>query len=261
MAVFVVTSRTKNPKAAKASIRYMTHRRDQEEETITRKLYARYGISDKYAAYRAIDNATDGTSFYRLVLNFDPLKEDTFKDLDLRRITEKTMKALQRRFKNQKVQWFAAIHEKQQGTDLRHVHILALLNGRFSPRDLAAIRNAATVQARLQRRELDGQAALEQAGPSRQKQQFLALAKVGAARPKTLRIASGRGAQRSVTRGGGDAPPHCLTCGPSTIMHRLTKTLFHCPTCGTITRDQGMGTEIVRKPKLELSIGREVDGL
>jgi hypothetical protein len=261
MAVFVVTSRTKNPKAAKASIRYMTHRRDQEAETITRRLYARYGISDKYAAYRAIDNAPEGTTFYRLVLNFDPRREDTFKDLDLRRITENTMKVLQRRFTHQKVQWFAAMHEKQQGTDLRHVHILALLNGRFRPRDLAAIRYAATAQARLQRRKLDGLAALEQAGPSRQKQQFLALAQVRATRAKTLRIAGGRGAQRSVTLGGSDVLPHCLTCGPSTIMHRLTKTLFHCPTCGTITRDQGMGTEIVRKPQLELALGREVDGL
>jgi len=261
MAVFVVTSRTKNPKAAKASIRYMMHRRDQEAETITRRLYARYGISDKHAVYRAIDNAPEGTTFYRLVLNFDPRREDTFKDLNLRRITENTMKVLQRRFTHQKVQWFAVLHEKQQGTDLRHVHILALLNGCFTPRDLAAIRYAATAQARSQRRERDGLAAREQAGPSRQKRQFLAFAKVRATRTKTPRVASGREAQCSGMRGGGEASPHCLTCGPSRIMHRLTKTLFHCPACGTITKDQGLGTEIVRRPQLELALGREVDGL
>jgi hypothetical protein len=244
MAVFVVTSQTKNPKAAKASIRYMTHRRDIEEERITRTLYARYGISNKYAAYRAIDNAPNGTNFYRLVLNFDPVKEDTFKDLDLRRITEKTMKVLQARFKNQKVQWFAAIHEKQPGTSLRHVHILALMSGRFTPRDLAIIRDAATAQARLQRRELDGQDVLEREAPSRQKQHFVAFARVVARRPKTIRIAGGM-VQRSITRGGSDMTPHCLTCGPGTTMHRLTKSLFHCPTCGTITRDQGTSIEIV----------------
>jgi hypothetical protein len=260
MAVFVVTSQTKNPKAAKASIRYMTHRRDQEEETITRTLYARYGISDKYSAYRAIDNAPDGTTFYRLVLNFDPLREDTFKNLDLRRITEKTMRKLARRFNNQKVQWFAAIHEKQQGTALRHVHILTLINGRFTPRDLTVIRNTATAQARLQRQELDGQASMERVAPSREKQQFLAMAKVIASQPKTVRVAGGSVQWRG-SGGSNEVIPHCLTCGPGRMMHRLTQSLFHCPSCGTITREQGMGTEIVRQPKLELTLGREVDGL
>jgi hypothetical protein len=259
MAVFVVTSQTKNPKAAKASIRYMTHRRDQEEEKITRTLYARFGIGSKFEAYRAIDNAKEGTTFYRLVLNFDPLKEDANRDLDLRRITEKTMKVLQRRFKNQKVQWFAAIHEKQKGTDLRHVHILALINGRFTPLDLAVIRNAATVQARLQRRDLDEQMERGTAVTLAHKQQFLAQASVlpQLSRPIPVRRPAGTG-ERRVTGGSNTVTPHCLTCGPATLMHRLTQNLFHCPSCGSITRNQGMGTEIVRGPKLELSLGKEV---
>ena len=41
-------------------------------------------------------------------------------------------------------------------------------------------------------------------------------------------------------------------------MRRLTKTLFHCPSCGRIIKDEGIGYQVVREPTLELSLGLEV---
>jgi hypothetical protein len=41
-------------------------------------------------------------------------------------------------------------------------------------------------------------------------------------------------------------------------MRRLTKTLFHCTSCGRIVADRGIGMEVVREPSLELFQGLEV---
>jgi hypothetical protein len=41
-------------------------------------------------------------------------------------------------------------------------------------------------------------------------------------------------------------------------MQRLTKTLFHCPSCGRIVAHRGLHWEVVRQPTLELSVGLEV---
>jgi ribosomal protein L37AE/L43A len=66
--------------------------------------------------------------------------------------------------------------------------------------------------------------------------------------------------EQTVEQSGGVPPqsPICASCGPNAQMHRLTKTLFLCPTCGRIVKDAGIGLEVVRAPTLELSLGLEV---
>jgi hypothetical protein len=40
-------------------------------------------------------------------------------------------------------------------------------------------------------------------------------------------------------------------------MERISRNLFHCANCGTIVKDQGIGIEVVRTPRLELTLGKE----
>jgi len=263
MAVFRITSTTRVPQYAKKSIRYFAHRRNRDQETITRTIYGRHGITDKYEAYSAIDRALPGTSFFRMVISTDPIGEDTNRDLNLRLLTEQTMRIVQTRCKNQAVRYFAAIHEDHSA--VRHVHILGLIKGRFSKKDLRIIREAATAQALAQRQALDNpgnqeqvrhepqQQHLEQGQePKGQKRPFLS------GRILPLRRSRQNGNWQT---GGGGSPrqnPTCLTCGPFTEMDRLTRTLFHCAGCGSIVKDQGMGLEIVRAGGAELSLGKEV---
>jgi hypothetical protein len=149
MAIFRITSQTKIRAYAKKTIRYIIHRRDRQRENITRTLYARHGISEKTEAYEAIDLAALDTAFFRMVISTDPLCEDTLRDLDLRRVMEQTMLTVQSRFQGQKIQYFAAIHTDH--SDIRHVHVLALIKGRLSKQDLRVIRAAATGEAKAQR--------------------------------------------------------------------------------------------------------------
>jgi hypothetical protein len=96
MAVFKA-SYTKSRGAAKAYIRYITHRPGINGERTTRELFGADGGLTKLQAYRVIDEGRRGTVFYRLVVSPDPKQEDGQKDLDLREITEQTMMQLQDR--------------------------------------------------------------------------------------------------------------------------------------------------------------------
>jgi hypothetical protein len=90
--------------------------------------------------------------FYRLVINFDAEKEDTYKDLYLREIIEQTMFSVEERLGTH-VHWVATTHADH--TPLRHVHILAILPKRLQVHDLQAIRYSATEIALEQRRARD----------------------------------------------------------------------------------------------------------
>jgi hypothetical protein len=52
----------------KATIRYITHRRDRDGHTVTRELFGYDGALTKEQTYRMIDEARRGTIFYRIVL-------------------------------------------------------------------------------------------------------------------------------------------------------------------------------------------------
>ncbi len=109
MAIFKATY-TKKAAGAKATIRYMQHRPGKDGQKITRPLWGVDGKMTRPEAYRMVDEAEQGSVFYRLVLNFDAVKEDTDKDICVREITEHTLAGVEERFQ-QPIQWVAATHE------------------------------------------------------------------------------------------------------------------------------------------------------
>src|ERR671939_1380253 len=154
MAIFRITSRTRRTDLAKKSIRYIVHRRSREQPTITRTLYDQYGITDKHQAYNRIDKRGAWATCFRTVISPDPIVEDANRDLDLRWLTEATMRQLRLRLKDQPFSYFAAMHTDHANN--RHIHVLLLLKQhRLSKTDLKALREAATENAKEQRRTLD----------------------------------------------------------------------------------------------------------
>src|SRR5437764_8018430 len=72
---------------AKATIRYIQHRRDREGERVTRTLFGYDGALSREQAYAMIDEAPQkGTLFYLIVISPAPAREDRYKDLDLSEI-------------------------------------------------------------------------------------------------------------------------------------------------------------------------------
>jgi len=151
MAIFKATY-TKQAAGAKANIRYIQNRRGKDGAKIQRTLYGSDGNMERGEAYQMIDEAEKGSVFYRLVINFDAEKEDTHKDIYIQTITENTMLGVEDIVK-QPIQWVAATHTNH--TELRHVHILAILPKKLQVYDLKAIRQIATSAALDQRRERD----------------------------------------------------------------------------------------------------------
>jgi hypothetical protein len=137
---------------AKATIRYIEHRKGKEGAKITRTLFGRDGVIGRHEAYRMIDEAEKGSIFFRFVLSPDPKQEDTKRDLFLRDVTEKTMMSLEERV-HTSIAWVAAVHADH--APHRHVHILAVVQGRLEAPDLQTLRQAATAACLEQRRELD----------------------------------------------------------------------------------------------------------
>ena len=158
----VKASYTKSGGGAKASIRYIAHRPGKEGAEITRKLFGIDGLMGREQAYRFIDEAEEGSLFYRFILSPDPNLEDTRRDLHLRDMTEKTMQTLMARLK-QEVQWVAAEHDDHAPN--RHVHVVAVVKRKLHTRDFQAMRQRATEAALFQRKERD--LAREQQRPRR----------------------------------------------------------------------------------------------
>jgi hypothetical protein len=141
---------------AKQTIKYIQHRPGKDKQRTSRILFGRDGIVGRHHAYRMIDTAAKGSVFYRIIISPDSQTEDTKRDLHLREVTEKTMLSFEERIKQQ-VQWVAAVHDDH--TEIRHVHIVAVVPGRLERQDFQALpqvlRLAATQAAREQRQELD----------------------------------------------------------------------------------------------------------
>jgi hypothetical protein len=148
----VKASYTKSRGGAKASIRYIAHRPGKEGAEITRNLFGIDGLMGREQAYRLIDEAEEGSLFYRFILSPDPKLEDTRRDLHLREVTEKTMQKLRERLK-QEVHWVAAEHDDHAPN--RHVHVVAVVKRRLYPQHFEAMRLRATEAALFQRKERD----------------------------------------------------------------------------------------------------------
>jgi hypothetical protein len=145
---------------AKANIRYIQERPGRDKEKLTRPLFNNAGFLGRLEAYQFIDEAAkQGRYFYRLKLSPDPSREDTKRDLNMRRLTRQMMKRLEKRFKTT-IPWAGALHDDH--TDIRHVHILAALPRRLQKHELEALIREATTLCREQRRELEPRIEREQ---------------------------------------------------------------------------------------------------
>jgi hypothetical protein len=103
-------------------------------------------------AYQLIDQAPKGTRFYRLVISPDPRREDTDKDLNLREITEQTIGKLAEK-RGIPIQYIGAIHDDHRPH--RHVHVIALIQGRLTREHFKLLRQQATELSQFQRLERD----------------------------------------------------------------------------------------------------------
>src|SRR5918912_2137600 len=142
---------------AKKNVRYIQHRKGKDDERVMRPLFTDDGPMTRLEGYQFIDEAPKGTKFFTVIINPDPAKEDTHKDLDKRAIARATMQTISQIMHEQgittPVQWIAAIHDDH--TDKNHVHALAALQGRLDTPDLDRIIAETTAACIEQRRELD----------------------------------------------------------------------------------------------------------
>src|SRR5579864_2976994 len=123
MAIFKTSFIPKGEKArraAKGYIRYIQNRTGKDGVKIQRTLWGIDGKMERLESYRMVDEADQRSVLYRIILNFDAEKEDTYKDLYLQNITEQTMIGIGD-VVGQPVQWVASLHDDH--TPLRHVHI------------------------------------------------------------------------------------------------------------------------------------------
>ena len=90
MAIVKVTY-TKNKASAKSHIRYIAHRPGRDGRQTVRELYGADGELSKQQAYRLIDGAQKGTTFFRIIISPDPRLEDTNRDLYLSDIAHLTI--------------------------------------------------------------------------------------------------------------------------------------------------------------------------
>ena len=143
---------TKKQGAAKAAIRYIAHRPGKDNTRTTRTLFGTDGAMSRQHAYAVIDEARQGSVFFRFVISPDPKLEDTFKDLYLRGITDRTMQALAERV-GKPVSWVGSVHADH--APHRHVHVVAVVPGRLQVQDFQLLRTTATQVALAQRKERD----------------------------------------------------------------------------------------------------------
>lgn len=224
---------TRSREGAKASVRYIQQRPGKDREKITRTLFGRDGAMGRLEAYSVIDEAKDGSYFYRFVLSPDPVEEDTKRDLNMQQLTYKTMQTLDKRLQTTLL-WVAALHEEH--APHRHVHIIAAIPRRLTVKDFERLRRAATRESVQQRRALDfGQEPqFQQRFPTYQipTQQSTRLA-------RSTRLSWHGARSAHVPRRGRPAYMHACTCPRCGATHvAYGKTHVHQCTCGFVLHKQ-----------------------
>jgi hypothetical protein len=217
--------------AIKAHLRYIVHRPGQEQGRMTRELFHHNYLSvSKKEAYDLISKAPRGTIFYKMTINFHPLREDTNKDLDLQYITSLTVREMQTRL-GRIVPFFATIHDGHAKTTLRHIHAICLVQGRLSKEDFGKLKTlwqAVTAEVRLQRRIRDRV-------QERQQARFLARAQVlyqSAPKRESYRIwhQEYRSQKKKWRQNSIELQPGCYQCGYGQLSG-IPSVYEYCPCC------------------------------
>jgi hypothetical protein len=139
-------------KIARANICYIQTRPGRDKERQSRLLFGPSGTMGRHEAYQCITEAPKGSYFYRLKLSPDPKTEDRKRDVSMHKLTRAMMKGLEKRLKTA-IAWAAALHNDH--TDIRHVHILAVIPRRLQTYELEFLIREATALSLVQRRLLD----------------------------------------------------------------------------------------------------------
>jgi hypothetical protein len=229
---------------AKASIRYIQHRRGKDGERITRTLFGSDGAMSRKEAYRMIDEAQKGNLFYRFVVSPDPKLEDTGRDLDMRDLTMQTMQALEEQL-HTPVLWVAAMHADH--APHRHIHVLAIVPKKLLVKDFTQLRARATEAALFQRRFLDRSQDRERERPYplqtvASRVSFTKTSVQASRSPVASRPAAGaRGPSRPLRT---CACPRC----DAVHVHNVRDPVHQCHSCGLILH---------RRKQPSLSLGKE----
>jgi hypothetical protein len=220
---------TRSRDAIKAHLRYVVHRPGKERERLTRELFHHNYLSvTKQYAYDLINASPRGMVFYKMTINFHPLKEDTNKDLDLQHIASLTVREMQERI-SRSVPFIATIHDGHEKTALRHIHAICLVQGRLSKEEFAKLKTlwqTATAEVRFQRRARDRIQELRRT-------RFLAQARVlYHSPPASERLLSQADAPTKRYRGGTPLKMQhgCYNCGYGQ-MGGIPKGYSFCPCC------------------------------
>ena len=139
-------------KIAKANISYIQTRPGRDKERQSRLLFGPSGTMGRYEAYQCITEAPKGSYFYRLKLSPDPKQEDVKRDLHMHKLTRAMMNGLEKRLKTA-IAWAGSLHDDH--TNIRHVHILAVIPRRLQTYELEFLIREATALSLSQRRLLD----------------------------------------------------------------------------------------------------------
>jgi hypothetical protein len=154
--------------AAKATLGYNAHRVDKEKERMERVLFGNGGKLSEEQALQMIDDASQKTYFFRLILSPDPKSENKDKTIDQWKLTQELVQWLQLQI-GREISFVAAEHAGDTGhTDIAHIHAILLIE-RFGRekmitvpmidqmRELAAGKALAQQQGREQARPLEPQ--------------------------------------------------------------------------------------------------------
>ena len=221
---------TRSRGGAKASISYIQRRPGKDREQITRTLFGKAGAMGRLEAYSLIDEADNGSFFYRFVLSPDPVREDTRRDLHMQELTYTTMQSLEKRLETTLL-WVAALHAEHAPN--RHCHIIAALPRRLTVQDFARLRFAATRTSLEQRRALDfGQ-------EPQTRQRLTHYQGVGEQRYYPMKYDRPSHQSRYVSRGKRPAHMHACTCPRCGAMHvEYGRNRVHQCTCGFLLHKQ-----------------------
>jgi hypothetical protein len=217
-------------------LRYIVHRKGREGEKMERQLFTNKGAVPKEYAQSLIENSR-GMNIFKIILNFDPKREDIFKDLDLRSITHHVMLKL-KELLQQDFEWVAVMHNDHgrlrfDGTPKRHIHSMVFVNGRLEKEHLTMLREVAHEQAMKQRLQLD----LMRERHQHQEQHFSLqrdahITRLAAYQPMTVH-AGGRARHVLGTRFLKERIG-CQNCSYRNSMVKLKDGKFWCPTCGKV---------------------------
>jgi ribosomal protein L37AE/L43A len=187
-----------------------------------------------------IDQARPGMKFVRIVISPDPKKEDARRDLRMREVTIETIGALTKR-QGRVVTFIAAVHDDH--TDIRHIHVIALVDKRLTVKDFQLLRAKATKECQSQRQLLDVKATR-----ARHWQRTISTTLARGTKPPGIRRTTSEYEMVS------PSSPSCPDCGMGQPLKRIPGGQFWCPSCRLRMRKEGLQT-VIEKKELTLERG------